>query len=336
MSLISKIKSLFEEEIVTVSTVDVKTADGKILRVSDVAVDGTVVEINEEGEVAVEDGTYVLENGVSLVVVAGIITEIIPAETEEAPAETVTEEMSAKRKRFSAKKSSRKFEGEEAEAVEAEGEITVVAEEIVEGAEVIVIDENLEVVEDFTGELEVVVEGVEELVVVEEGVIVSVEEVAAEDTVTEEFMDVALKDGPLAHVVTATEGEIKAGDIMMIDGVEAGPGSYYTTTGMEIVVGDAGVIMEVKEATSEEAAQTADEEVEGVVNNLKNLINQIKELKSQFGELKTNFQTIEKENKELKLEVSKFAAAPSAQPTKVTVDFKKADKEARLNFFAKK
>jgi len=271
MNLIESIEALFAENEVTpeavvetpMEFVDVKLADGRILRVSDIAVDGTVVEINEEGEVAVEDGEYTLEDETVIKVVGGIITEVIPAAAEDnAPEEgmapeVVTEEMEAK------------------------------------------------------------------------------------------FMDVALKDGPLSHIVTATEGEINPGDVMMIDGVEAGPGEYYTTTGMEIIVGEAGVIAEVSaaeveepeaeaEVPAEEVAATEDEEISGVVNNLKNLINQIKELKSQFDELKSNFESIEKENTELKLEVSKFASAPSAEPTKTKVDFNKADKDAKLKFFAKK
>jgi hypothetical protein len=58
-------------------------------------------------------------------------------------------EKMSKCSRFSAKK---KF-AETAEIVE--GDVTVVAEAIATGEEVVVIDENLEVVSDFTGELEV-------------------------------------------------------------------------------------------------------------------------------------------------------------------------------------
>lgn len=270
MSLIKSIKALFAEQAVPtevaenetpIEFVDVKTADGMILRVSDLAVDGTVMEISEEGEVAVEDNTYTLEDGTQIVVVGGVIAEVIEAEVEEVetPVEPVAEEM---------------------------------------------------------------------------------------EEVIEKFMDITLKDGPIAHVVTAVEGEVNPGDKMMIDGVEAGPGEYYTADGKEIIVGEMGIIAEVKAAEEEveeeieqplpEETQTADEEVQGVVNNLKNLINQIKELKSQFDEMKSSFESIEKENKQLKEEVSKFAAAPSAEPTKTKVDFKKADKEEKLRFFGQK
>lgn len=64
---------------------DVKTQDGLILRVSDLAVDATVEEVTAEGVQSVLDGTYVLEDGMSIVVVAGIITEIMEAMVEEEP-----------------------------------------------------------------------------------------------------------------------------------------------------------------------------------------------------------------------------------------------------------
>ena len=104
MSLISKIKELFQEETPAenIAFVDVKTADGMILRVSDIAVDATVMEITEDGEVAVEDASYTLEDGTQLVVVGGMITEVIEAApAEEAPAEApVAEEMEEVTEKF--------------------------------------------------------------------------------------------------------------------------------------------------------------------------------------------------------------------------------------------
>ena len=79
----------------------------------------------------------------------------------------------SKKNRFSAKV---KFE----DAVVVE-DITILAEEIKEGQEVLVIDENLAVVEDYSGEVEV--NGVE--VVIEEGVITEVAEVSEEVVETE-------------------------------------------------------------------------------------------------------------------------------------------------------
>jgi len=95
-TVLDKIKQLFTdtEEEVEVSFVDVKTDDGRILRLDDIAVDQAVKEITEDGEVELEDGTYVLEDGNSLVVSGGIITEIVEAEAEAEEEEVVDEEMS--------------------------------------------------------------------------------------------------------------------------------------------------------------------------------------------------------------------------------------------------
>ena len=95
-TVLDKIKQLFTdtEEVVEVSFVDVKTDDGRILRLDDIAVDQAVKEITEDGEVELEDGTYVLEDGNSLVVSGGIITEIVEAEAEAEEEVVVDEEMS--------------------------------------------------------------------------------------------------------------------------------------------------------------------------------------------------------------------------------------------------
>lgn len=84
MSLIKKIKQLFEEIDVVdeVKFVDLKSVDGAILRVSDLAVGASIVEITEDGEVPLEDGEYKLDDGVVLVVEAGVIAEIKEAEAE--------------------------------------------------------------------------------------------------------------------------------------------------------------------------------------------------------------------------------------------------------------
>jgi vacuolar-type H+-ATPase subunit I/STV1 len=209
--------------------------------VSDLAVGATIVEINEEGEVAIEDGVYELEDGTQMKVEAGIITEIMEAEVEE----------------------------EEVPEVEA--------------------------------------------------------------PVEETFMDITLKDGGIVHIVTAIEGSFAAGDKMMLDGTEAGPGEYFTNDQRVIVVGEFGVIESVSEVAPEQTAE--EREVQGVVNNLKELINQVKELKSQF---EAEISEIKKENESLKERVQKFAAEPSEQKTETKVSFNKVNKEEKLKFFAKK
>jgi uncharacterized Zn ribbon protein len=83
-SIIKALKELFSGETeVKLNFLDVKTGDGRILRVTDVALEGIVKEVTEEGEIDVEDGTYVLEDGISLVVVGGIITEVLEPAQED-------------------------------------------------------------------------------------------------------------------------------------------------------------------------------------------------------------------------------------------------------------
>ena len=96
-NVIGKIKALFSEVETsaedTLIFVEVKTSDGRILRADDIAVDMPVMEITEEGEVALEDGEYTLEDGNVIIVTAGIISEIKQAETEEEVTEEVVEEL---------------------------------------------------------------------------------------------------------------------------------------------------------------------------------------------------------------------------------------------------
>jgi hypothetical protein len=88
----------------------------------------------------------------------------------------------SKKNRFSAKV---KFE----DAVVIE-DVTIVAEEIKEGQEVLVIDENLQVVEDYSGEVEV--NGME--VTIEEGVIAEVSEEVIETELEDEVKKEELED----------------------------------------------------------------------------------------------------------------------------------------------
>ena len=93
-SIIEKIKMIFsEEEEVDHTFVDVKTQDGKILRVSDMVIDGTVKEITEDGEVDLEDGDYVTEEGYIITVEAGIIKDIKEPVVEEETTEEMSEEL---------------------------------------------------------------------------------------------------------------------------------------------------------------------------------------------------------------------------------------------------
>jgi hypothetical protein len=251
-SIISKIKQMFSSEENTEMFVDVKSQDGNIYRVSDIAVDATIQEVNEDGLVDIESATIVLESGLTLIVNNSIITEIIEVSEEE----NINENMSKFKKtmkRFAAKK---RFE--EA-GVEEVSELTLITDEVAVGSDAIMITEELEVVEDWSGEVEVMVEDVMETVIIEEGVISEV--VVTEEAPAEEVEE-----------VVAEEEEKK------------------------------------------EEMFSAQEAIEA---------------------LRAEMEAIKAENAELKGKVETFAGAPSATPTKTTVDFKKASREEKLKMFSK-
>ena len=80
-NIIAKIVALFSNETEETPTFsDIKTIDGKILRVSELAFEGTVIEITEDGEVALEDGKYQIEDNKSIVAKDGVITEVLEEE----------------------------------------------------------------------------------------------------------------------------------------------------------------------------------------------------------------------------------------------------------------
>lgn len=86
MSLVEKIKALFNEANPTPEVknfVDVKSQDGTLLlRISELAVDGTVEVINEDGTLSPYAGEVVLEDGTEIVVTEGRIAEIATKEAE--------------------------------------------------------------------------------------------------------------------------------------------------------------------------------------------------------------------------------------------------------------
>jgi hypothetical protein len=82
-TILTKIKEIFTEESMDeVLFVDVKTEDGRILRVSDMEVGATVTEITEDGETEVESGTFELEGGTTMIVEDGKISEINKVDEE--------------------------------------------------------------------------------------------------------------------------------------------------------------------------------------------------------------------------------------------------------------
>jgi len=86
---LEKIKTLFTE---VVKFLDVKAQDGTLLRTAKAFDKGETVEVlAEDGSTSpAPDKTYVLEDGSSLVIAGGIITEVIPA-SEDAPVEEEAE-----------------------------------------------------------------------------------------------------------------------------------------------------------------------------------------------------------------------------------------------------
>ncbi len=75
-TILAKIKNIFQDEEIETKFVDVKTEDGRILRVSDMEVGATVTEITEDGEKEVESGSFELQGGVTINVEDGKISEI--------------------------------------------------------------------------------------------------------------------------------------------------------------------------------------------------------------------------------------------------------------------
>jgi hypothetical protein len=80
--ILTKIKELFSTEIEKFET-DYKTQDGKVIRVMGGMDVGTEVkELSEDGEMDIEDGNYVLEDGMVLMIHGGKIAEVTEIKEE--------------------------------------------------------------------------------------------------------------------------------------------------------------------------------------------------------------------------------------------------------------
>jgi TATA-binding protein-associated factor Taf7 len=114
-NILDKIKELFSKsEGTEMKFIDVKTADGRIMRTEEVQPDYKVTEITEEGEIDVEPGTYVLEGNIEIVVGEGsIITDVREVEV-------VEEEMEKKEEEEEEEKEEMESEEEKEEEVESE------------------------------------------------------------------------------------------------------------------------------------------------------------------------------------------------------------------------
>ena len=96
-SIIEKIRAIFEEEQEETNFMDIKTADGKILRVTEMIIGGLVKELTEEGEIEIEgEVEFVTEDGFTVVVKDGVIEDIkepVVEEMEEEQEDEVKVEM---------------------------------------------------------------------------------------------------------------------------------------------------------------------------------------------------------------------------------------------------
>jgi hypothetical protein len=83
-SIIEKIRAIFEEEKEETNFMDIKTADGKILRVTEMIIGGLVKELTEDGEVEIEgEVEFVTEDGFTVMVKDGVIEDIKEPVVEE-------------------------------------------------------------------------------------------------------------------------------------------------------------------------------------------------------------------------------------------------------------
>jgi hypothetical protein len=238
-----------------------KTVESKFKFASVVTVDGQTLEyegeliagetlvyiVTEEGQSPAPDGEHTLSDGTVLTVEGGIVTVITKAANGE-------QEMKKSRKRF---KGVRKM-AEEGAALEVE-EITVVAEEIAVGEDVVVIDEQLNVLEDFTGEI--VVD--EEVVVIEEGEITEVGE--ATEMKKHKFMaEVAAADGTMLLIDPAVEVGAMV-SVMTTDGnvaIETQTIELANGQVIEVVDGRIDAISSIEGMKKKVAAQRAAAKIE--------------------------------------------------------------------------
>lgn len=101
--MIKQLKQVFEEDVAESGVlnedsndfIELKTEDGDIFRMEVLAVDEIVKEVTEDGLIDVADGTYVMEDGSSLVIKDDIISEIIEADADEADSAEEFAEISA-------------------------------------------------------------------------------------------------------------------------------------------------------------------------------------------------------------------------------------------------
>ena len=132
MDILNKIIKIFlEAEEAEEKFVDVKTEDGRIMRVDDLAEGQPVMEVTEEGVVEVEDGSYVIVDAegvptAEVVVEGGVIASILD-KAEESSDEEEEEKMESEEKEEEEVKLEEEVEISNADLAEA---LTTVANEL--------------------------------------------------------------------------------------------------------------------------------------------------------------------------------------------------------------
>ena len=303
-NILKQIADLFSS--VEDNKVDTKTKDGKILRFSELKEGESIVQLDEDGEAELEDGTFEFEDGKKVTVKDNKIVsfEAKPSAYLELP---VGEHILGDTRYIVE-------EEVEDEGTENEYRRNVIVEMVPVGEQTTEVDEDME----------------------EQN---SDEDNSDETEIDEKFIDVETENGVKIQIVTQTEGVVSEGDEVFIvpeeGDMEVAPaGEHVLTDGRTIVVDDEGKISEVKDApeSEEENKQESADETEVfevVQTKLTNILD-------KFKSLETKFEEIENENKELKDKVAKFSGEPSDNPTSTKIEFNKKDKQSRLDFFSKR
>lgn len=91
--LINKIKAVTKEIFGAENFASEKLKDSEVeVKYSELIVGAEVSQSSPDGDTPIEDGTHVLDSGISFITVAGVITEIIEAPAEEEVKEELAEE----------------------------------------------------------------------------------------------------------------------------------------------------------------------------------------------------------------------------------------------------
>lgn len=144
-------------------------------------------------------------------------------------------------------------------------------------------------------------------------------EEVVEEVVEATFLDVKTSDGVVLRVPELTEGEIVK--IISEDGENvSGEAEYVLEDGQTLSVDDAGVIVKITEAETEETEEVVEEEVMEVEEEVNPLEARIADLENGLTEILSKFSEVSEELKVSKAEIAKFSKAPAEE--EIVVDKK--------------